>query len=139
MSIIKAIYNYFNDCPILNPESRINIDYLPDEAREYTIDTVPCNPVIKKYIDGSSKRRYLFIFASKEIYGDDFVQNADNLAFYEKLCDYIEEQSNAGILPILTEGESQRLEVLSSGYAINSEHQVARYQIQCQLIYLKSK
>ncbi len=35
---------------------KVNVDYLGDTETVYSIERVPCNPIIKQYIDGSKKR-----------------------------------------------------------------------------------
>ena len=60
--------------------------------------------------------------------------------FYEQLADWLEMQSESGILPELPRGcTAQKIEVLTNGYCISADMQqkVQRYQIQCRLLYLK--
>ena len=82
MSLIENIRKYMSSCPLLDGGS-INIDFLSSSNIEYTIETVPCEPVIKYFIGGSSLRQYEFILASREFYGTDVVQNIQNSEFYE--------------------------------------------------------
>lgn len=137
-TIIEALYDFFADCEFINGD-RIHIDYLPEKAIQYSIDVVPCKPVIKQYVDGSAKKQYLFTFGSREYYSAELAQGIANSGFYEKLSDWIAEKSKSGDLPKLKNGkEALRLDVISSGYAIDSDTDNARYQLQCKLTYFEN-
>lgn len=135
-TIIESIRDYFLSCPVLDEYSKINVNFLDVEATNYTIDGVPMDPIVKKYVDGGAMKQYLFVFASKEFYGDDVIRNIENSGFYEKLADWIEEQNNAGNLPNLG-GNKECLELLmqTSGYLFNADEKTARYQMQARLVY----
>lgn len=138
-TIIEALYGYFAQCELIDGE-KIHIDYLPEKAIRYSIDVVPCNPVIKRYIDGTAKKRYEFTFGSREYYSAEVAQNLANSGFYEAFAEWIEEQSANGNLPNLgTRRTAQKMEIASSGYAIDSDTDNARYQIQCRLIYVEKE
>lgn len=143
-TIIGAIVKYFEGCPVLterepapandDPEV-INVDNLPEQVQEYCIETVPCKPVLRAYVDGSAIKQIEFVFASREAFGVP-LDNLGNSAFYESVADWLEDQSNAGNLPELPKGlEAQKLEVLTNGYVMDSDETKARYQIQCRLRY----
>ncbi len=138
MSLIENIRKYMSSCPLLDGGS-INIDFLSSSNIEYTIETVPCEPVIKYFIGGSSLRQYEFILASREFYGTDVVQNIQNSEFYENLAHWIEENSKNKILPVL-ENEKQsadKIEILTHGALISEDAKTAVYQIQLRLIYFQ--
>lgn len=140
MTIIESIRSFIKQCPFLEEFEgavRIGVDYLDSESTTYSIEKVPCNPIIKKYVDGSSKRQEQFIFASRESYGQDIFNNLDNINFYEKFANWIEENNNNEKLPILDNKESLSLEVTSNGYAFQTDIDKAQYQIQMKLIYME--
>lgn len=137
-TIIAALYEWFNDCPLLDSDSPLKVDYLSEEAKQYCIETVPTSTVIKKYTDGSAKCQYLFNFASREYYGDDKSITLNNAQFYEELEAWINEQSREDKLPALAGNLTpQAVEVNSSGYVFDTKTDSARYQIQCRLKYVK--
>lgn len=136
--IIDNLQKYISTCPYLEEFNKlVNVNYLHSETTSYSIEEVPCNPILKRYLDGSSKRQYDFIFASRESYGQDVFQNIDNSGFYEEFSNWIEEQSLNDNLPKLDAGEAIKIEVSTTGYAFQTEVDKARYQIQLKLIYLK--
>lgn len=136
-SIIDALEKYFIGCELLK-DGALRVDYLGEKPVEYTIEVLPCDPVVKRYLGGSTVRQYLFAFGSKEFYSQERLQNIQNSAFYERLADWVETKSMSGVLPELPDGmEAQQLEVVSSGYLFDGSMTNARYQIQLRLLYFK--
>lgn len=136
-SIIDALEKYFIGCELLK-DGALRVDYLGEKPVEYTIEVLPCDPVVKRYLGGSTVRQYLFEFGSREFYSQERLQNIQNSAFYELLADWVETRSMSGILPELPDGmEAQQLEVVSSGYLFDGSMTNARYQIQLRLLYFK--
>jgi hypothetical protein len=136
-SIINALEKYFIGCELLK-DGALMVDYLGEKPVEYTIEVLPCDPVVKRYLGGSTVRQYLFAFGSREFYSQERLQNIQNSAFYERLADWVETRSMSGVLPELPDGmEAQQLEVVSSGYLFDGSMTNARYQIQLRLLYFK--
>ncbi|HII4398208.1 TPA: chloramphenicol resistance protein [Clostridium perfringens] len=143
MTIIESIRNFIKKCPYLEEFEgaiRIGVDYLDKETTTYSIEKVPCNPIIKKYVDGSCKKQELFIFTSRESYGPDIINNLNNINFYENFVSWLEEKNRTGDLPILDgKREVEKIEILTPGYAFETDVDKARYQIQLRLIYIERK
>lgn len=140
MSVIRAVYDYFKSCPLLDGEGRVRVNFLGDRPVEYVIEEIPAEPIVKRYVDGSSIRQFRFLFGSREGYDKDAMQNMLASDFYENLSEWLEQQTRMGNLPVLEEGmESQKMEAVTTGYAFEADQQAkhARYQIQCRLIYFK--
>lgn len=136
-SIIDALEKYFIGCELLK-DGALRVDYLGEKPVEYTIEVLPCDPVVKRYLGGSTVRQYLFAFGSREFYSQERLQNIQNSAFYERLADWVETKSMSGVLPELPDGmEARQLEVVSSGYLFDGSMTNARYQIQLRLLYFK--
>lgn len=139
MTIVESIRDYIKECPYLSDFNKgINVNYLGSEDASYCIEEIPGKPIIKKYIDGSSVRRFQFVFASKEAYGQDVLQNIDNSCFYENFAKWLEEETKKNNLPRLEVGkQSQSIKANTTGYLFNAEMDRASYQIQCELIYFQ--
>lgn len=139
--IIDGIRKYIRKCPYLSKFEgavRVNVNYLSENSTSYSIEEVPCNPILKQYIGGDSLRQIQFIFCSREPYGSDVLQNIDNSGFYEEFSDWIYEENQKGNLPTLENGcESLEIKTLSSGYAFQVSEDKARYQIELRLKYYK--
>lgn len=82
-SIIESIRTFFLTCPFLH-DGRVNVDYLGEEM-SYSIDPLPCDPVVQKYVDGGKKKQYQFAICSKEVYDEDARVNIENSGFYQGL------------------------------------------------------
>ena len=88
MKIIESIRNYISKLDCMSTfENAINANYLGGEADNFSIEEVPCKPVLKKYLNGSTKRQFQFAFCSREPYGAEIIQNIDNSGFYEDFTD----------------------------------------------------
>lgn len=136
-SIINSMVDYMMKCPFLK-DGAFRMDAIGDEATEYSINIGTFAPVIETYIDGSSDRRYVLEFNSREEYDLDRQQNIANSTFYEDLADWIDEQNAAGNLPVMPKGcHPETIQALSSGFLFNEEGETARYQIQIELTYHK--
>lgn len=140
MAIIESIRDFIAGCPLLKNGVLLNVDRLGATEIEYTVDGEITNPVLRQYTDGSSLRQFEFVFASRERYGADTLQNIANSGFYEDFADWIETQSNTGNLPELGKYRvPQYIEVLSGGYVFDSDDSTARYQIQLKFVYYQDR
>ena len=91
-------------------DGRLSVDFLPEEAKSYSVDTVPTTEIVKRYLDGSSIRQFLFCVSSREIYS-----------------------------PNIGTGRTVRsIEISSTAYPfVVDEHGTARYQLQLKLTYFQ--
>lgn len=133
-NLIDSIRTFISSCPFMQ-DWRVNVDYLGD-AMEYSIDPLPCDPIIQRYTDGGAKKQYQFAFTSKEEYDQDARINIENSGFYEQFAEWLESRRFAGELPDLETGKSPvRIETMNSGYLYDVDGENARYRIECRLIY----
>ena len=136
-SIIQGITDYFMACPLLE-DGVFRVDALSGNEIEYAIETGVFNPVIQRYVDGSSMRQYQFNFVSRNYYSMDRVQNIKNSGFYEELAAWVEARDMAGEYPSLPDGcEAESIEVMSSGYIMDASMRNAKYQIQLRITYVQ--
>ena len=138
MTIIEALRGWLRGYEPLST-GRLAVDFLPKQAQTYSVDSVPCKEEVKRYLDGSSLRQFLFVLSSREFKGEDIRQNTDNLAFYEDFAAWVLQQDRARNFPDLGEGrQARKIEVTSSGYPFQVDEQgTARYQIQLRLGYFQ--
>lgn len=139
MKIIEAVRKYINELDCMSTfDNAININYLSGEIDSFSIEEVPTNPIVKKYIDGSSIRQFQFVFCSREPYGVEILQNIENSSFYEDFANEIEEKNDKDILPKLGNGlEPRSIEVVSTGYTVDVTETTALYQINLNFKYYK--
>lgn len=141
MSVIDSLHSYLKTCPAF-AKARLDIDCLQSDPDSYSLDSVPGERTLSRYLDGSCVRQQLFTVSSRSNYGPDLRQQTENLQLFEDLEHWLDTQECFGILPDLGEKRRARsLTVLSSAYPIEVDEGrgggTARYQIQLRLIYLQ--
>lgn len=142
MTIIESVKDFILTCPLLSELKKLNIDFLPEDTDTYSIESIPAQEIINTYLDGSTERQFVFVFAARFFYSEEIRNNIENSGFYESFSQWLEEQTEADNLPELTGGRTaSKIEAMSSGYLydIAGGMDNARYQIQCRLIYDKEK
>lgn len=131
--MIEKIREYLIKNKIVDENCRINVDFLGESPTEFTIVPIAVDPILKRYIDGSSLRQYQFQLISCNYYGADVMQNIANSTFYENLYNLIEKNNDAGILPKISGIES--IECLNNGAILDVTTNTARYSIQMKITY----
>lgn len=134
--IIEDVRTYLCGFPGLR-DGLFGVDYLGSEPTGYTVEAVPCEPVLRQYTDGSAMKQFLFVFASRETYSADVAENTANMAFYEALERWLRANDDRGVLPALDGREACGIEVLTAGYVLDADSSAARYQMQVRLTYLE--
>jgi hypothetical protein len=138
MKIIESIRDYIGKLDCMKTfDTAINVNFLNSEADNFSIEEVPTNPIIKRYLDGSKLRQYQFVFCSREPYSSEILQNIENSSFYEDFANEIENKNDSNILPILTDGEAIGIEVISTGYTVSVDEDTSIYQINLRFKYRK--
>lgn len=139
MSITDAVRQFVRTYPPLAGE-RLNVDFLPAKEGSYSIGVVPCKEWVKRYVDGSGVKQFLFVLSSREAFGEELRQQLDNLGFYEGFSRWLDQKTAARELPALGNGRAPlTAEATTSGYAFIPGTDTARYQIQCRLTYTQEK
>lgn len=134
-SLIECVRDFVLTFPELDEEGCLYVDYLGDQAIEYSVEAVPCDPVFRRYTDGGCMKQFLFVFASREFYSADVNQCIENLAFYEHFEHWITDNNLNTVLPDLDGRSPVSIEVLTGGYAFDADSNTARYQMQLRLLY----
>lgn len=133
-SVMECVRDYIMQFPELK-DGCLMVDYLGSEGIEYTVDSVPCDPIYKRYTDGGCLKQFQFVFASREFYGADVLECIANLGFYEKFEDWIMRNNLNGVLPDLDGRNAIFIEPTTKAYLFSADENLARYQIQLRLVY----
>jgi hypothetical protein len=131
--MIDKIRTYIATCPYLDQNGAIGVDYLGNSIINYSIEQIPVEPIVKRFVDGSKLKQLAFVFASREAWSADVITNLLNCKFYDDFSKWIEENNDSGILPEIDGIES--IECKSTGYAYQVSETEARYQIQMLVLY----
>lgn len=139
MTVMENVRAWLKQYPTLN--GRLDVDFLDNEAETYSIDTIPCEEIIKRYRDGSAVKQFQFAVSSRRYYEQNIKQNLSNLEFFEDLTAWVEAQAHNRNLPDMDEGRAaQRIIVTSTAYPfVVSEDGKARYQIQMRFEYFTKR
>lgn len=132
--IIKSIQEFVMICPYFQ-EGVHNTLADPELKVECSVDPVNGETVYRKYTDGSLLRQYLFNLTSKNIYDADSRNEIAATGFSQCFEEWLEQQNQNEVYPLLDGYTPVRTETISSGYLDLDETGLARYQIQCRLIY----
>ncbi len=139
MSNTEAIRDFMCTCPYLK-RGRLNIEYLGAEPREYVIERLPSEEVVRRYADGGELRRFDFAFGSREWIAKGVDEQLEIAHFYENVAKWLEEKTKQGELPDLGKGLiAQSIRTLSPGSKKDHAGDTAKYQMKCSLIYLKEE
>ena len=144
MSVIESIRIFIRDnCPLLQEFDQmfpptVGMEKLEENTGAYTVQLVPSEPIVKRYVNGDTIRRVSFYFASREAY--EAVENIDTSEFYEAFSEWLETCTRKRNLPELSEGKDAKcIKATTHGYLMDVTEAKARYQIQCEFQYYQSK
>lgn len=139
MTVMECVQTWLRTYPGLS--GRLDVDFLDDEADTYSVDTVPCEEVIKRYRDGSAVKQFQFCVASRRLYDQNIAQNLESLEFFEDLTSWVEGKTAARELPEMDNNRTaQKIIVTSTAYPfVVTEDGKARYQLQMRLEYFQKR
>lgn len=137
-AMLDKVRDYFIDCPYLDEYAELNIEYLADKTKSYSLnENAGYDPVIPdtKDITGNCEMQFLFTFDSKLKWNEDIQNNIDNSKFFEKIRKWLETNNNKKIYPNI-EGIYE-IGATTNGYIFATNANEAIYRIQCYLKYYK--
>ena len=139
MSVIGAIHRWMNEkCTVLEQYRELFMDYLPEDTEGYSLEGVPAEPVVRRYVNGDMICRKVFAFSSTEVY--DGIDNIDTADFYEDFANWMEHCTEDKNFPELPEGEEgMSIRATTDGYLYNENGKRCQYRIQCEFIYFKKR
>lgn len=139
MAVMQSVQKWLKTYSGLS--GRLDVDFLDENADAYSVDTIPCEEVIKRYKDGGTVRQFQFAVSSRRYYEQNIKNNLSNLQFFEDLTAWVENKARLRQLPTMDKGRiAQKIVVTSTAYPfIISEDGKARYQIQMRLEYYQKR
>lgn len=136
---VEQLRLWFRECPAISKQKRFGVDYVSESPTEYAIYAVPSG---LKYHENILGERVLddiqtqnFIFASKEPYGQDVLQNLQNLKFHQDVVEWIQEQNAAQSFPEWDEGRIRSIVPTLTAHVSQVGSNTAKYQIQLAIQY----
>jgi hypothetical protein len=137
MSILSAIQTYIKTYGSLENNAPVLIDFLGENPTGYSIVSLPGSTVVEQYLDGGSLREFPFALQAMFSTADD-AERLENLGFFEAFSEWLDSQTEAGVLPssLGTGRTAEKIEAL--GQAFLYEQGVSGrgvYSVQCKLSY----
>ena len=116
-----------------NSKYQINADMLSNDINNYSIDKIPVQAEVEKWIIGPTIRRDVFSFRSRVAYSQDVINNLENIGFFEEFEDKIKTNNEKGVLPEIDNIE--KIECLNCGTMNVADTNTATFDIQIQVTY----
>lgn len=139
MTVMESVQKWLKTYSGL--KGRLDVDFLDEDADTFSVDTIPCEEVLKRYKDGGTMKQFQFAVSSRRYYEQNIKNNLSNLQFFEDLTTWVEKKARARELPTMDkERQPLKIVVTSTAYPfIVSEDGKARYQIQLRLEYFQKR
>ena len=133
-----SMRTWLRQCPSIEQTRLFGVDYLTDEIG-YSIRQVPTVRRTRENILGDTvlqeRQEQNFVFESREPYGSDYEQNAENLGVMHAVGAWIVEQNNARNFPEWEGGDITAVMPTNSPYSMEIGSAFARYQLQFKVAY----
>ena len=112
---------------------QINADMLDNDINNYSLDKIPTENQVEKWINGVEIHKDIFSFRSRKAYSQDVINNLLNIGFFEVFESTINSSNKKGVLPDIKGIES--IECLNCGTMLSAETNTAEFDIQIQITY----
>ena len=132
---ISKLRDYLLDTltTITNSIEQINADMLSNEIDNYSLDKIPTESVVTRWINGVEIHRDVFAFRSRKAYSIDTINNLSNIGFFEQFEKLIKSNNKKGVLPNIQ--GIQSIECLNCGTMVSADGETAIFDIQIQITY----
>lgn len=138
MSNAEYIRSLMLTCPFITVSPLdMHIDQIAPEPLNYSIESIPSDPVLKKYLNGDTIRSFPFALTARR----NFIMEEDreaNSGSYEKVALWMEDLSRKRKLPPMDAGQTpQKLQATGCTYVAETadDGDSAIYVMQAQLIF----
>lgn len=123
VEVVKEISN--------NP--KININALAKDTNSYSLDKIPTDFVVEKWITGVEIHKDLYSSRSRRNYSYDEINNLQNIGFFEIFEELIRTNNKAGRLPEIK--GIQSIQCMNCGTMNSANTGTAEFDIQIQINY----
>ena len=133
---INKLRNYL--CKIIdtlttNKNFKINANMLSKNVNNYSLDKIPTDSTVEKWITGLEIHRDVYSFRSRKEYSTNEINNLQNIGFFEEFESIIKSNNKKGVLPDIKGIES--IECLNCGTMLSADNNTAIFDIQIQITY----
>lgn len=121
------------DTLVKDKKYQINADMLSDNPNNYSLDKIPVDVEVERWITGFEIHRDVFSFRSRVAYSQDTINNLSNIGFFETFENIIKVNNDKGVLPDIDGIES--ISCLNCGTMNDADTNTAVFDIQIQITY----
>lgn len=114
---------------------QVNADWLGIEASNYSVDKVPVDSNMEKWIIPCFVKRDVYTLRTRENYSSDVINNLQNIGFFEKLERKINSNNSKGIRPKISGIESITCLTAGALNSVDPSLKTAEFSIQVQITY----
>ena len=111
----------------------INANMLPADPNNYSIDKIPTDTNVEKWITGDTIHKDVYSFRSRNNYSQDTLNNLINIGFFETFERIIRSNNKQGLLPDID--GIQEIKCLNCGSMNNASTNTAEFDIQIEIDY----
>ena len=122
------------DTLLTDTKYSINANMLSADPNNYSIDKIPTEPKVEKWIIGDEIHHDVYSFRSRNNYSQDTLNNLKNIGFFEVFESKIKSNNEQGILPQID--GIQEIRCLNCGSMNNASTNTAEFDIQIEIDYL---
>lgn len=132
-----GLMEYLEILPELKGQ-RFNFDFTSDQPTNYAVTIPTNNPDLTDDIMGNGKKQLVFYIVSVSPWGEDIMNNIDNLDFFQKVKKRFQDLNRKKIFPYLGDNKIvEKVTATTDGYIEATLTGVGRYQIQCRVNYIE--
>lgn len=118
---------------LTNSNYQINANMLSNDINNYSLDKIPTQPEVEKWIEGTQIKRDVYSFRSRNNYSISTLDNLLNVGFFEVFENIINSNNEQGILPDINGIES--IKCLNCASMNNASTNSAEFDIQIEITY----
>lgn len=116
-----------------NAKFSLNANNLDNEPNNYSLDKIPMEKTISKWVIGTKIQRDVYSFRIRTSYSQSTMTNLKNMGIFEEFEKTIESNNKNGILPDIENIKS--IECLNCATMNYAETNTAEFDIQIQITY----
>ena len=129
-SKMELIGDFIETCPIIDGQN-VNLNYLKEKPKSYSVDETPAETVIQNYTDGGRKMQILFDCSIQVSFSPS--ENKKNSRICDLFTKWIYEQDKIGNLPRIN--GICWIKCLGRGTILQTTDATAIYVIPMQVVY----
>jgi hypothetical protein len=135
MYLVRQYMFSMLDSMLTDTDYQVNANFLSKDINNYSLDRIPVQPIVENWIIPIKKYREVYDFRSRNVYGQDLMDNLKSVGFFEALEEKIYSNNKKGVLPDIEGIES--IQCLNCGSLNIADTDKCEFSVQIQINYVK--